>query len=355
MSTELAGDSLKGGSSAELDGPPMDEASADGTDAAAKSKVRLNVVAFGGGTGMASLLSGVKGRVRNVTAVVTVTDNGGSSGRLRNDFDIVPPGDIRNCLLALSDVDPLMNEAFQYRFSEGEFKGHCFGNLFITVLTRIVGNFEDSIKQLHRLLKVKGRVLPVSGDRISLVAHHPDGTKSTGEVQITRSQKPIEKLELRPAPVPLSKEIAQVIREADIFFFGPGSLYTSVIPNMLVDGLMDAVNRTGKPRIYVANIMTQPGETQGYALSDHIRALRVHVGDSFPDCVLSHCGELPPETLEFYAAEGAEPVVNDLEDLPEFSGVEVIERDFFCGGGIIIRHDSDALGDIVAERFCPAR
>jgi uncharacterized cofD-like protein len=118
---------------------------------------------------------------------------------------------------------------------------------------------------------------------------------------------------------------------------------------------MDAVNRTGKPRIYIANIMTQPGETQGYALSDHIRALRAHVGDDFPDCVLAHCGELPPETLEFYAAEFAEPVVNDLADSPEFSGIEVIERNFFCGGSIIIRHDSDALGDIVADHFCPAR
>ncbi len=312
------------------------------------------VVAFGGGTGMASLLSGLKNWVQHPTAVVTVTDNGGSSGLLRKDFDIIPPGDIRNCLLALANVDPLMSQAFQYRFSEGEFKGHCFGNLFITVLTRIVGSFEDSVRALHRLLNVSGKVLPAASGKISLVAHHPDGTKSTGEVQITRSGKPIKKIELRPSPVPLSPEIAEEIDKADLFVFGPGSLYTSVIPNLLVDGLMEAVNRTGKPRIYIANIMTQRGETLRFRLSDHLRALRSHVGGNFPDLVLVHKGPIPPAVLEKYAQEGAEPVVNDLEGAVDFQNVQVIEKNFFAGGEIV-RHHPDSLAAVITDLFCQVR
>lgn len=323
----------------------------DSGDLPAGAGNSFRAVAFGGGTGMAALLRGLKRRVKHPTAVVTVTDNGGSSGLLRKDFDIVPPGDIRNCLLALADVDPLMNQAFQYRFREGEFRGHCFGNLLMAVLTRIVGSFEASVKELHRLLHVRGKVLPLSGGKISLVAHHPDGTKSTGEVQITRSGKPIKKIELRPVPVPLSKEIEEQIERADFFLFGPGSLYTSVIPHLLVDGLMDAVNRTGKPRVYIANIMTQKGETVGYKLSDHLRALRAHVGQDFPDHVISHDGELPERILENYGEVGSAPVVNDLDEHEEFRDVNVIETDFFDGGDIA-RHDPETLAAIIAENFC---
>jgi len=159
---------------------------------------------------------------------------------------------------------------------------------------------------------VKGKVLPASGDRVSLVAHHPDGTKSTGEVQITRARKPIVKIELRPSPVLLSSEIEEAILSADLFLFGPGSLFTSVIPNLLIDGLMDAVNRTGRPRIYIGNIMTQPGETDGFSLSDHLRAIRAHVGAEFPDAVVAQAGEMPREVLEKYRREGSLPVVMDL-------------------------------------------
>lgn len=313
-----------------------------------------HVVAFGGGTGMSSLLAGLRNYVSQATAVVTVTDNGGSSGRLRSDYDIVPPGDIRNCLLALADIDPLMREAFQYRFSEGEFRGHCLGNLVITVLTRIVGNFEDSIRELHRLLNVRGKVLPAAAGKISLVAHHPDGTKSTGEVQITRAGKRIQKVELRPTPVMLSPEISDEISKADYFVFGPGSLYTSVIPNLLVEGLMAAVNRAGKPRIYIANMMTQQGETQDYRLSDHLRALRNHVGENFPDFVLVHRGDLPADILERYRQEGAEPVLNDLGDSPEFRSVTVIEDNFYSGGDIL-RHDPGVLARVISRNFCVQR
>ncbi|HVR73119.1 MAG TPA: uridine diphosphate-N-acetylglucosamine-binding protein YvcK [Planctomycetota bacterium] len=308
------------------------------------------VVAFGGGTGMASLLAGMRTYTPNLTAVVTVTDNGGSSGRLRNDFDMAAPGDIRNCLIALADVDPLIAKVFQYRFNEAEFKDHCFGNLFITVLTRVIGNFEGSIRALNTLLKVKGRVIPATSSKVSLVAHHPDGTKSTGEVQITRSGKPIDRVELRPGPVQLSPEIREAIRTADLFLFGPGSLFTSVIPNLLTDGIMAAINENGAPRVYIANIMTQPGETDGFTLSDHILALRRHVGGSFPDCVLAHKGDLPQRVLEKYRTEGSHPVLLDLEGKKEFETVRVHVRNFFRVGETA-RHDSELLARAVYEEL----
>lgn len=324
----------------------------------------VKVVAFGGGTGMSALLAGLKDYTSNITAVVTVTDNGGSSGRLRNDFDIVAPGDIRNCLIALADVDPLIAQVFQYRFHEAEFKDHCFGNLFITVLTRIVGNFEDSIRALNTLLKVKGRVIPAASAKVSLVAHHSDGTKSTGEVQITRSRKRIERIELRPSPVPLSREIRDAVGAADLFLFGPGSLFTSVIPNLLLSGLMDAINARRRPRVYIGNIMTQPGETDGFQLSDHIKAIRRHVGGDFPDYVLAHTGLLSGAVLEKYAAEGAKPVVNDLEGREEFKGIRIHSRNFFrdsaprANGGMedprgeaIARHDPKLLAKVINDEF----
>lgn len=307
------------------------------------------VVAFGGGTGMSSLLSGLRRYTDRLTAVVTVTDNGGSSGRLRNDFEIVPPGDIRNCLTALAEVDPLLIEAFQYRFTEGEFRGHCFGNLFITILTRIVGSFEGSIREMNRLLNVRGKVLPAASERVSLIAHHPDGTKSTGEVQIIRSGKKIVRVELRPSPVRLSAEIEEAVSQADLFLFGPGSLFTSVIPNLLIDGIMEAIRRTGKPRVYIGNIMTQPGETLGLRLSDHVRAIRSHVGDGFPDVVIAQVGEIPPQVLDRYAGEGAEPVSMDL-DQKEFQGIEIIASNFYTGGEIV-RHDPSVLARTIHDRF----
>lgn len=310
----------------------------------------LHVVAFGGGTGMAALIAGLKAHTPNITAVVTVSDNGGSSGLLRNDYDMVAPGDIRNCLLALADVDPLIVQAFQYRFDEGDFRGHCFGNVFITVLTRIVGSFEESVRVLNRLLGVKGRVIPAAGARVSLVAQHPDGTKSTGEVQITRSGKPIDRIELRPSPVTISDEIREAVRAADLFLFGPGSLFTSIVPNLVLGGLMEEIRHNGGPTVYVGNIMTQPGETDGFRLSDHIRAMRRHVGDSFPDWVIAQSGDLPGEILQKYEAERAAPVVADLQDSPEFRNIRVLVRNFYrCGD--VARHDSELLARAILDQF----
>ena len=326
------------------------------------------VVTFGGGTGMAALLKGLKSFRENITAVVTVTDNGGSSGRLRNDFDIAAPGDIRNCLLALADIDPLIARSFQYRFEEAEFKDHCFGNLFITVLARLVGDFGVSIRELNRLFNVRGQVLPGSGTRVSLVAHHPDGSKSTGEVQITKSGKAIQQVEVRPSPVPLSDDIRTAIAQADLFLFGPGSLYTSVLPNLLIDGLVEAIEATGSPRVYIANLMTQPGETDGYSLSDHIRALVRHVGPGFPDAVVAHRGDVPDNVLRRYRESGAEPVVCDMLEHDDMAEVRLIFGDFCCSGSDdsgwaeprtaspkeppeAVRHDSFGLARVIYDEF----
>ena len=334
-----------------------------------RSKSAPKIVAFGGGTGMAALLLGLKAYTDQITAVVTVTDNGGSSGRLRNEFDMVAPGDIRNCLLALAEVDPLITRALQYRFDESEFKGHCFGNLFITVLTRLVGDFGVSIRELNRILNVRGRVVPASSAKVSLVAQHPDGSKSTGEVQIARSGKRIQSVEIRPYPVAMSSEIRKAIEEADLFIFGPGSLYTSVIPNLLIDGLMESINATGRQRVYICNIMTQPGETDGYSLYDHLEALRVHVGDGFPDAVIAHNGLVPAEIIEHYKDAGAEAVPCDLNGQAEFQSVRLITGEFFdqevaLGQGdweqdnrasehdeCLARHDPDALARVIFEEF----
>jgi uncharacterized cofD-like protein len=310
----------------------------------------VRAVAFGGGTGMSALLAGLRDYTPNITAVVTVTDNGGSSGRLRNDFNMAAPGDIRNCLMALADVDPIIAEVFQYRFREAEFKDHCFGNLFITVLTRVVGNFEESIRVLNRFLHVRGRVIPATSSKVSLVAHHPDGSKSTGEVQITRSKKLIERIELRPSPVPLSHEIREAIESADLFLFGPGSLFTSVVPNLLLSGIMDAINARHRPRVYIGNIMTQPGETDGFQLSQHIRALRRHVGDDFPDCVIAQDGEIPGALRAKYGALGSTPVLQDLSGKEEFKGIRVISRDLLAEGDTA-RHDSARLAQVIQDEF----
>ena len=321
---------------------------------------------------MAALLRGLKAYSDEITAVVTVTDNGGSSGRLRYDFDMVAPGDIRNCLMALADCDPLLARALQYRFEEAEFKDHCFGNLLITVFSRLLGNFGDAIRELNRILKVRGRVIPATSTKVSLVAAHPDGTKSTGEVEISRSGKRIQRVELRPQPVELSPDIREAVQGADLFIFGPGSLYTSVLPNLLIDGLVEQINASGKPRVYICNLMTQPGETDAFALSDHIRALRLHVGDDFPDAVIAHNGRIPDRVLSKYRRFGAEAVRCDLDEHVEFGDVRVISEDFFAEGigraaGLTAsevavagsaplkkgtaRHDSDALAQVIADAF----
>ena len=234
---------------------------------------KLRIVALGGGTGMKALLSGLHKHDVDVCAVITVADDGGSSGRLRRDFDIPPPGDIRNCLVSMSDADPLIGELFQYRFEDSILRGHNFGNLFLAVLTRLSGDFRTAIERARTLLSVRGNVIPSTDRKVVLVAEHPDGTKSTGEQAISHSGRTISRISLVPIPPPVSAEIEDYLASADVICLGPGSLYTSILPNLLVPGMTEAVNRSQASVAYIANLMTQPGETDGFDLRAHVTTL----------------------------------------------------------------------------------
>ena len=299
------------------------------------------ITAFGGGTGLSNLLRGLKAYTDKVTAVVTVCDNGGSSGRLRREFDVPPPGDIRNSLAALADTEPLMAELLQYRFEESDLDGHSLGNLLLTALTRITGDFGSAVREANKILKVRGRVLPSTLDNVTLVARHSDGSKSTGEEAVGRSGKPIQRVELKPGPGRASDEVAEAISQADLLIFGPGSLYTSVIPNLLIGGITEAARAAKAPRVYVCNVMTQPGETDGYSASRHVDAVEEHAGDGFFDYVVVNTGKVPQELAERYMRNGQYPVEVDRENLED--------RHFQIVEGDIISRNSFARHDTVKE------
>ncbi len=304
----------------------------------AQSGYMPRIAAFGGGTGLSNLLRGLKAYTDRITAVVTVCDNGGSSGRLRREFDVPPPGDIRNSLAALADTEPMMEQLLQYRFEESELEGHSLGNLLLTALIRITGDFGSAVREANKILKVRGKVLPSTLDRVALVASHSDGTKSTGEVAVGRSGKPISRVELKPGPGRITEEVTEAIYGADMLVFGPGSLYTSVIPNLLIGGVVEAARAARAPRVYICNVMTQPGETAGYSASRHVDAVEEHTGEEFFDFVVVNTGEVPGELAERYMRNGQYPVKVDYENLRgrRFRLVEgdIISRHSF------VRHDA---------------
>ncbi len=264
------------------------------------------VTVIGGGTGISPCLSGIKHLTELVTAIVTVADDGGSSGRLRKDYDMLPPGDIRNCLVALSSAEPLLADLFNYRFDDALLRGHSFGNLFLAVLTKLTGDFRQAIERARMILDVRGVVLPSTTQRVVLVAEHPDGTKSTGEQWISRSQKAIVRLHLRPTPPPISSEIRAAVEDADLLVIGPGSLFTSIVPNLLVPGMCAAIEACKGRVVHVANLVTQPGETDGFDLERHVRAIQEIGGLKRLDMVLAHRGDIPAAIVDRYKASGAE-------------------------------------------------
>jgi len=269
------------------------------------------LVAVGGGTGLSTLLRGLKHWSGNITAIVTVSDDGGSSGRLRRDMGILPPGDIRNCLVALADAEPLMTDLFQYRFSEkgGEgLEGHSFGNLLIAALADVTGDFKLAVEETSKVLAIRGRVLPCTLADVRLKAEMEDGTELEGETTIAGSPKRISRLRLEPQDAQPLDETLRAIAQADAVIVGPGSLYTSVLPNLLVPGVVEAIRRTHAPVIYVCNVMTQPGETDGFTASRHLETIVEHVGcNPFTMCVMN--SRMPePSVLATYQREGAEPV-----------------------------------------------
>lgn len=276
----------------------------------------INIVSIGGGTGLSTLLSGLKHYVepteslskvlvRALTAVVTVTDDGGSSGRIREEFNILPPGDIRNCMVALSEDEKLLSKLFKYRFSgNGNLNGHSFGNLFLTALTGVTGDFLEAIKLSSEVLAIRGRIYPSTTADVTLNAELCDGTRVCGETSISSSRAGVRSVWLSPQCLPL-EETLQAIAEADLITLGPGSLYTSVIPNLLVEGIPDAISASKALKVYVANIMTQPGETSGYNLRDHLEAIFKAAPGLHLDIVVLNSRKISQAQQQQYAADNA--------------------------------------------------
>lgn len=305
------------------------------------------IVAIGGGTGLSTLLRGLKRSTANLTAVVTVSDDGGSSGRLQKELGILPPGDIRNCLVALADDEALVTDLFQYRFSEGEgLTGHSFGNLFLAAMTGITGNFDKAVKESSRVLNIKGRVMPATLETVRLCATLVDGTFVRGETNISQSREPIARLELDPPGSKPLREVLDAIADADAIVLGPGSLYTSILPNFLVDGIARAVADASAVKIYICNVMTQPGETDAFAASAHVRVLLEQARERVCDTVVIN-EEPPRKLLERYAEEGQIPVAPDRGAI-EAMGLRVV------GASVVsetstVRHDPTRLADVVLK------
>jgi uncharacterized cofD-like protein len=305
---------------------------------------RIRVVAIGGGNGLSTVLRGLKRYCDSMTAIVTVADDGGSSGRLRRDHGVVAPGDIRNCLAALADEEELLTALFRYRWAGGELAGHSFGNLFLTAMADIAGDFEKGVRLASHVLAIRGQVLPVSLDSITLVAHLADGREVVGESAITAAGGEIVQLRLEPeSPVALA-EALQAIEAADVILLGPGSLYTSILPNLLVPGVASAVQRSGAAKLFICNVMTQPGETQRFTAADHLRALERHLGSVLVDAILVN-DHLPTRLLAQYEAAGSVPVTVDRDVLADL-GVSVVAGDLLLEGERV-RHDPDKLAQTV--------
>jgi len=317
----------------------------------------LRVVAIGGGTGLSALLHGLKQYVHghgstaagksavDIAAVVTVTDDGGSSGRLRRDFDVLPPGDIRNCLVALSEDETLLSRLFQYRFESGRgLKGHSFGNLFLTALTHITGDFPDAVKESSEVLAIKGHIYPATAANVVLEAILENGQHVLGETKISKSRRRIETVRLRPRRCRPLPDTLAAIAKADVITLGPGSLFTSVIPNLLVEGIPQAIRKSPAIKAYFVNLMWQPGETTEFRASDHIRAIHQHAGGKLLDCAVLNTGDIKASLRRRYAREHSEPVEND------FNGIAALGVDVVCGNLVqhsgVVRHNSDAIAAI---------
>ena len=269
----------------------------------------LKVVAIGGGTGLSTLLRGLKKYTTDITAIVTVSDNGGGSGILREELNIIPPGDIRNCLVALANTEPIMEELLQYRFQEGSFKGQNFGNLFLAALTDVSGCFEKAVEVTSNVLAITGKVLPVTTENVQLIATFQNGVEVVGETQIVayskKHKKMIQNIILSPSePAPV-EEVIKVIEEADIITLGPGSLYTSIIPNLLVSQVADAIARSHAKKVYISNIMSQPGETTGFSVEDHVLAIESYIGELAIDTVIVNSEPVLQDYLNKYIEDGA--------------------------------------------------
>ena len=304
------------------------------------------IVTVGGGTGLSTLLRGLKEYSSNITAVVTVADSGGSSGRLRDELDALPPGDIRSCLVALADAEPLMSKLFQYRFTQGTgLVGHNFGNLFITALSKVSGDFEKAIKESSKVLAIRGEVVPSTLEKVTLVAEYQDGTSTSGEADIPKQKKTIKRLSLDPADAGGTDEAVNAIIDADLIILGPGSLYTSIMPNLLIKEIRKAIIDSPALKIYICNVMTETGETDGYSAYDHLEAIIRHTDSRIANGCLVNTAEVPSELLAKYKTEGADPVKLDIDKIKE-KGYIVIEDEIISTVDFV-RHDSKKLARVL--------
>ncbi len=306
------------------------------------------IVVVGGGSGLSVLIHGLKEFTSNITAIVTVADDGGSSGRLRSQFNIPPPGDIRNCLVALADSEPLMSDLFQFRFKEaGELEGHSFGNLFILAMLKVTGDFEKAIREASKILAIRGRVVPSTVKIVTLVAQHKDGSIIEGESNISKTRSPIERLYLKPQGCGATEDALNAIRDADAVVMGPGSLYTSILPNLLIEDISAALAATQAPKVYVCNVMTQPHETDHFTAFDHVNTLVEHTRPEILSHVIVNTGQIPANMVAKYAKEEACPVVSDLGKIRNL-GYEVVEDNIVTYQDTV-RHNSRRVSKIVLE------
>lgn len=317
----------------------------------------MKVVAIGGGTGLSNLLKGIKHLVpeelNDLSAIVTVSDNGGSSGRIREELNIPAPGDIRNCITALAEDEDILTEVFKYRFSEGEcLKGHSFGNLFLSVLTKITGSFLEAIETVSNILKIKGKIIPSTTEIVDLAAKFSDGKIIKGETEITEYGKKlvakIEKIWLEPENVEAPEEAIEKILDAELIILGPGSLYTSIIPNLLVKDIREAIIKTDAYKLYICNVMTQYGETDGYSASEHIKALYKIVGKPFLDAVIVNTGIPEDKIIKKYMKEHSEPVVADVGNLARL-GIKVYAKNLLNTSWNLARHNPIKLASLIME------
>ena len=302
------------------------------------------IVVIGGGTGLSVMLRGLKQKPLDITAIVTVADDGGSSGILREELQIPPPGDIRNVLSALADTEPLLAEVLKYRFQNGTgLAGHSLGNLILAAMTDITGDFVTGITELSRIFAVRGRVLPAANQAIVLKAEMEDGSIVVGESTIPKSGLAIRKVFLEPADVEALPEAVQALREADAILIGPGSLYTSILPNLLVPKLAEAIVQSDAVKLFVCNVMTQPGETDNYSVSDHLAAVHAHIGHHLFDYVIVNDGEIPPQVQSLYAEKGSTAVHLDLEEVTRRGYKDI--ADTLVLFRTYLRHDAAKLSD----------
>jgi len=321
----------------------------------------MKVVAIGGGTGLSTLLRGLKHHVCEVsrtasqqphisrlTAVVTVTDEGGSSGRLRRDFRVLPPGDIRNCLVALAEDEQLLTHLFNYRFASGHgLRGHSFGNLFLTALTHLTRDFAKAVRVSSEVLAIRGEIFPSTLSDVRLKALRRDGKMVYGESCINKTRLPIKRLYIVPGKCRPLAETLKALQEADLITLGPGSLYTSLIPNLLVQAIPEQIRGAKARKVYICNLMTQPGETRGYSAGDHLRALHEHAGGKLFDYIVLNSRPISPAMRQRYAAERAEPVAHDLEQIHAL-GVEPLCADLLVEDHVA-RHDAVRLAQLVLD------